>query len=239
MPISTKVKNSNTTTTDSPFEDGESYFGRVVQVVDLGLQPGGEYQGQPKPDKEQILVTFEFPEVIINEQPAWLSVFLSLPDRWDDGNFKGIHLKSNLYKYLNILLPEGLYTGGKNPNYVSFQFNFDWEMLLGKPIQCTIGFNDKGKPKITESTKVPKKFLNSVPELVSAPVCIDMGSEPDQETWLAVPSWIRKIIEGSLDESVANLAEKLNSNNEQEQKKPQKNKKAVEESSDFDDDIPF
>jgi hypothetical protein len=246
MPINTNT--GNTEHKLPPFEDGESYFARVVQVVDLGLQSGGEYQGEKKPDKEQILLTFEFGEVRNEEnRPAWLSVFLSLPDRWEDGNFKGMHVKSNIYKYLNLLIPEELWRKDAATNYVNFGYTFTWDKVLGKPIQLTVAVNDEGRAKIKEAAKVSKKFLDTVPKLENTPVVIDMESATIAQ-WKEIYPWVRKLIGNSLDETIRNrvveLDEKLKSVGDAPAQAPKAipkkvNKKSEKEDTPFNDDIPF
>ena len=244
MPINTNT--GNTEHKLPPFEDGESYFARVVQVVDLGLQDGGEYQGEKKPDREQILLTFEFGEVRNEDnKPAWLSVFLSLPDRWDNGGFKGMHVKSNIFKYLNLLIPEELWRKDSSTNYVNFGYTFSWDKVLGRPIQLTVAVNDEGRAKIKEAAKVSKKFLDAVPELENEPVVIDMESVTPVQ-WGEIYPWVRKLIGNSLDEAVRNrvveLDEMLKSVGDTPAPKPapkRVNKKVEKGDPPFDDSIPF
>lgn len=218
MPI-----NTNTTTTtvyETPFENGEQYYGRIVQIIDIGLQDGGEYLNEKKPDCEQIIVTVEFPEALDKDNnPGWLSLFFKLPQRWENGNFKGIHKKSNTYKLLNLLVPELLWSKDDKGNYVNFGFNFSWSHLLGKPLSCTVSVNDEGKTKILSFDKIPKKYINDVPELISTPIVLDMG-DPMLAEWEAVPNWIHKIIKKSLDPLVVTNAirmESLSSNVKEEE----------------------
>ena len=231
-----------------PWENDEVYFGRVVQVIDLGLQDGGEYQGEKKRDSEQVLLTFEFNEVRNeDDKPCWLSVFLSLPERWENGNFKGMHVKSNIYKYLNMLVPEELYTGGNNTSYVNFGYNFSWDKLLNKPLQLKVKVNDEGRARIVDATKVGKKFLDQVAELENTPVVIDMESVM-LDQWKEIYPWVRKLIGNSLDESVANKAKELDASvREVPEQKPKavpkkKSQKEYKEELDevpFDDELPF
>jgi hypothetical protein len=228
------------------FEDGETYFARVVQVVDLGLQPGGEYQGQPKPDKEQVLITFEFGDVLNGEgKPGWLSVNLDLPDRWETGAFKGMHVKSNLYKYLGILYPDGIYKG-KNPNYANFSRDFKfWDGLLGKTAQLTVKVYDpeQGRAAIVKGSiaKVPAKFANSVPALQNDPASINFDTIT-KEQWDNLYPWIQTKIKGSLDPAVRELAAKLDGEQVATKPTPKKQSKpkvAEVMDADFDDDLPF
>lgn len=215
MPINPNG-NGGTTITTFPWEDGETYFGRLVQIIDLGLQPGGEFNGEKKPDKEEVLWTFEFPEVLNEKgEPAWLSLFMKLPDRWESGQFKGIHVKANLYKYLNMMAPDLLYTGGANKSYVGFGRNFSWDKLIGIPLSFTVSVNDDGRAKITDASKVGKKFLDDVPPLMTEPLVVDMGSVTEAQ-WERVSNWIKKKIENSLDPSVANKAKSFGSNNQED-----------------------
>lgn len=256
MPINVKQSQGSNKSYDYGWEDGETYFARVVQIVDLGLQDGGEYQGSPKPDAEKILFTFEFPDVRNEEgKPAWLSVNLALPQRWEDGGFKGMHVKSNLLKYLDVLYPEGLYRGGKNPNYVTFGHGFDWSRILGRPAQLTITTREtdgkvKAYIKTSSMSKVPKKFVDSVGELENEPMVVDVTTAT-AEQWSKLFPWVRNVISESLDEAVAARARELNTEVEgmaengsesvseaPKKVKPKKTKPEVEEEP-FDDDLPF
>jgi hypothetical protein len=244
MPLN--VKDKANTVAKPVFEDGETYFARVVQVVDLGLQPGGEYQGEAKPDKEEILVTFEFGEVLNGEgKPAWLSVTLALPDRWEDGGYKGMHVKSNLYKYLSILCPSALFKG-KSANYVNFSRGFKfWESLLNTTAQLEVKVYDKENNKASivrgSISKVPAKFLSSVPALQNDPVSINF-SNVTVEQWKALYPWVRTKIASSIDPEVQELAAKMEALIEGSEPAPKakttpKPSKSVYE--DLDDGIPF
>jgi hypothetical protein len=256
MPINVKSGSTGGTFTPPPFEAGETYFARVVQIVDLGLQPGGEYQGNPKPDAEQIMFTFEFADVRNDEdKPAWLSVKLQLPKRWEDsGSFQTFHVKSNLYKFLEVLYPKGLYKG-KNPSYCGFAYNFDWNDILGAPCQLQVTViekDDKTRAYIVNDSvaRIPSKFLSSVPELENEPRVISMDSSLTQEDWDALFPWVRKMISESLDPNVAELAARMESNPEPTRapvkavnKSPKKaaGKLPAETPDDdfYDDDVPF
>lgn len=243
--------NSGSTTVDRPvYEDGEVYFARVVQIVDLGLQEGDEYQGNKKPDSEQVMFTFEFPDVLNGEgKPGWLSMIVTLPQRWEEGgSFKGIHVKSNLYKLFNIVYPEGLFKG-KNPSYYSFSYNFNWEDILNKPVQVGVTVTDEGKTYLNKSTlgRVPAKFINSVGKLANTPRVINMDTVTPED-WDSLFGWVKTKIKASLDPNVVEKAEKmdaLTSKKElpEDSEKPPINKKPKvtkrSDDPDFNDDIPF
>lgn len=237
-------------TVDKPvYQDGETYFVRVVQVVDLGLQDGGEYQGNKKPDAEEILLTFEFGEVLNGEgKPGWLSVNLPLPGRWEEtGKFKGVHIKSNLYKYLEVLYPEGLFNGGKSKDYRSFSYSFDWNEMLGKPCQLTVKVTDDGAAYINKGSisRVPAKFISSVEPLKNEPVVFNLDTASPEE-WMSLFPWVRNKIKASLDPAVVEKAEMLDKMAGQTETNPSrpvenktKPKSAKVTAADFDDDIPF
>lgn len=209
------LDNKETSQVDRPvFEDGEVYLARVVQVVDLGLQAGGEYEGKPKPDKEQVLLTFEFPEVLNSEgNPGFLSVILDLPDHWENGGFKGMHTKSNMYKYMTILCPEGLWQGNST-SYYNFSRSFKfWDSLLDKVCQLEVKVYDKENNKASivkgSITKLSNKIITSFPERISDPLSVNF-SNITLDQWNRLYPWIRDKIKKSLDPRVQDLADTLN-----------------------------
>jgi hypothetical protein len=244
--MSITVNNNGGNFVPPPFEDGEIYFCRGVQVVDLGMQSGGEWEGQPKPDVEQVMVTFEFSEVRNqDDKPAWLSAVFSLPKRWpESGKFQNMHVKSNLYKFLNIVYPEGLYPS-KNPNYVGFANGFDWKQLLNKPVQFGVRVNDEGRAYLNMSTmgRVPSKLVSSVGELENTPVVINMDTVTTEQ-WEMLFPWVRTKIANSLSEDIAAKAAELNEltakpRTTETSKTNNKPKRAKVTPEDLDDDIPF
>lgn len=236
-----------------PFENEEVYFCRVVQVIYLGLQPGGEWQGTKKPDVEQVMVTFEFGEVRTSEdKPAWLSAFFNLPKRWEDsGAFQSMHIKSSLYKFLSIVYPDGLYPS-KNDNYVGFAHSFKWEGVLGKPVQVGVKVvsGDNGtRAYLNMDTlgRVPSKFISSVAELENTPVVVVDIDSITPEEWSVMLPWVRNKILGSLSEEISLKARELNTALLDKDKKETNNKPKAKTNkvnndnlnTPFDDDIPF
>ena len=64
----------------------DNYPARVVQVLDLGLQDGGEWKGKKKPPVNKIMVTYELVDCFcldeegneIEDKPRWISEELNI-----------------------------------------------------------------------------------------------------------------------------------------------------------------
>lgn len=164
----------------------QSYPARVVQVIDMGLQPQREYQGQKKDPAHQIMVTYELVTEFmkdeegndIEDKPRWVSEDFPLYSLGSE--------RANSTKRYTVLDPTCEHEG-------------DWAAMVGRPCQVVVTEYDKrdgGKGNgVGMITKVMKGY--DTPELVNPGRFFDLD-EPDMEVYGALPEWLR-------DKIVANL----------------------------------
>jgi hypothetical protein len=172
-----------------PLEAG-AYPARLVQVIDLGLQPRS-YKGEDKEPQQAIMLTYELVgEFLLDEQgepqedkPRWVSETLPL---YPLGAEKA---KSN--ERLKALDPQGKVEG-------------DFTKLLGVPVVVNIVQNpsktDASKIYAKVSGLVPmraKEVLN-LPDLVNEPRFLDLDA-PNKKVFDELPDWVKDKIRAGLE----------------------------------------
>lgn len=171
----------------SPIPTADSHRAVLIQVVGLGLQPGGVWEGQKKPDKVKVRFTYELPdqkaEFDGEEKPLIIS---------EDMNFSG-HEKSGMVARLNVLDPQNE-TGG------------DLFKLLGK--SCLIQVKHKagnGKnagrtfANIGSVTSLPSILPSITPEEVFNPLVAYDPSAHDEDVFSKLPQFLQDKIKDRLD----------------------------------------
>lgn len=170
-----------------PLIEAGTYPGRLVQLIDLGVQPQRPYQGKEKPPVHMISTTYEFSdEFILDEngepdesKPRWLSEdlpFYSL----DQDRAKS----TQRYKALD---PTEAMDG-------------EWPELLGSPVMITVGVygdGDNQRNCILSTSTVRSKQAATMPELKNKPK-VFLLDEPDVEVFLSLPQWMQEKIKGNL-----------------------------------------
>jgi len=186
-----KVESNNKRVEQEPVKIG-NHAARVVHVIDLGLQPQRPFQGQPKPPKQRIQLTYELSHEfikdgegnLVEDKPRWLS---------EDFAFSAltVELGTSTKRYFAID-PEQTVGG-------------DFTKLVGMP--CTVGIvHNKGKGKhagrvfdnigtVTGPTAMPGY---NQPELVNTPKVFTLD-EPDMEVFSALPELLQKKIKSNLE----------------------------------------
>ncbi len=175
----------------SPALESGSYPGRLVLVVDLGLQNQRDYQGEKKPPAREILLTYEFADEFmkdedgedITDKPRWLSESFPLY------NLDSERAKSTLrYKALD---PKIEYGG-------------DFLKVIGEPVNITVVQNpNKKNPErpwenVAGITTMREKDQKKAPDLMNIPRGFDLEA-PDLEDFMALPKWIQKRILENLE----------------------------------------
>lgn len=202
--------------------DPGTYPAYVVQVIDLGLQPQPDYQGQKKDPAHKIMVTYEFADEFLKDEdgqdqedkPRWLSETFALY------NLESEKAKSTA-RYLAID-PTKKHDG-------------NWPDLLGTPVFVTIVHNEK-KGKVYENIasvapmreKDVKRFTGPVNE----PKFFDLD-EPDMEVFLALPKWVKELVQANLNFEGSKLQKLLKSGGEPEKKQE------TSASEDLEDENPY
>lgn len=174
------------------------YPARVVQVIDLGLQPQRPYQGKDKPPAHTIQMTYELSHEFMKDENGDL---IADKPRWYSEDFPFHNLEADRArstKRYNAIDPEGTVDG-------------DFTKLVGMPCQVMI-------------TKVPDKknegkFKNYVgdvssaidmpgyeqPALINTPVVFSLD-EPDLEVFQKLPEWLQDKIKTNLEYDGSPLA---------------------------------
>ena len=208
-----------------PIEPG-TLPGRLVQVLDLGLQPQ-EYQGETKPPAREISTTYELVDEFMKDEdgndipdkPRWISESFVLH------NLAADRAKSTARYY--ALDPKETFEG-------------DWEKLLGTPVNVTV-IQKKDKKgvvhnNIGSTSAVRARDVASFPKLVNEPRFLDLDnpSNENMQMFTDLPKWIKEKIMKGLEWKGSDFAIAL------EDFKPVKKdkdvKKEVVEDDDDDDD---
>jgi hypothetical protein len=179
------------TTPVEPMEAG-NYPTRLVQVIDLGLQPQQPYKGEEKPPAYMIMTTYEFTDEFmkdedgndIEDRPRWLSEEFPLYSLESE--------RARSTKRYNVLDPEHVHEG-------------DWGQLLSYICTTTV-VQSEGKGKnagkmynnIAATSPMRAKDAEKVPLLINPPKIFNLD-EPDLDTFNSLPNWLQDKIKGNLE----------------------------------------
>jgi hypothetical protein len=147
---------------------------RCVKVIDLGTQKQ-EYGGEIS-WKRQILVIWELPEELNNDQPMTISKFYTL----------SLHEKANLGMDLT--------SWRGRPFTETEKQGFDVTNLIGVPCQLNVMHKDNGKEHI--SSIMPLGKDGKIAEQFNPSVSFDIGEfqKGQKETFNQLSEGIRKMI---------------------------------------------
>ena len=215
-----------------PLMEPGNYPARLVQVIDLGLQPQRPYQGQEKEPAREIGLTWEFLDEFmkdddgedIPEKPRWLSENMPLH------NIRAEKAKSTLrYKAVDPLN----------------EADGDWTKLLGRPVMINIVNNPSKKdPSIVYEnvggvSPMRPKDAAKAPKLVNVPVFFDLD-DPDMAVFTSFPQWLQDKIKSNLEFAGSEFSDRLTET--VKDNKPAKaavNTAQPEEPEDDEDEAPF
>lgn len=180
---------------EQPKLEAGNYPGRLVQIIDLGLQPQRPYQGKDKPPMQEVMWTYELVDAFLvdengkerEDKPRWVSETLPFH------NLKADKAKST--QRINALDPEGKLEG-------------DISQMLDTPVNVTIVINEKdGRTyeNIGGTSPMRPRDAAKCPELKN-PVKLFDSSEPDMEVFNSLPEWIQNKIKGNLNFKGSKLA---------------------------------
>ena len=163
-----------------PMADG-TYPARLVQVIHMGTQPQRPFKGQPKPDADTLMTTYEFlDEFILDEEgnevedkPRWLSEDFPLKST-------NVDLATSTKRY-KVLDPEDEHDG-------------DWAAVIADPCMVTVGSyktrEGKVRNKILSTAPMRAKDAKNAPELKNPPKLFSV-LDPDMEVLGSLPKWIQ------------------------------------------------
>lgn len=173
---------------EQPVIEPGMYPGRIVQVIDLGLQAQRPYQGQEKPPANEIMLTYELVDTFCvdkegNEdetKPRWISETLPLY------NIKQDKAKST-QRYLAVD-PENALDG-------------DFSKIADVPVNVAIVHNkkaDKTYVNVAGISSMRPRDAAKCAELKNPPKVFDLD-EPDMEIFNSLPDWIKEKMKQNLN----------------------------------------
>lgn len=172
--------------------DAGTYPARVVQVLDLGVQPQPDFKGQPKAPAHEIMLTYEFLDEFCKdengeddeEKPRWLSETFPLRNL-------EVELAKSTKRYYALDPDEAL--GG------------DFTLLVNTPCMVTVVQNPgKGKNagkvfnNISGISAMRPKEAAKAEELKNPPKVFVLD-EPDLSIFKSLPQWLQEKIQSNLN----------------------------------------
>ncbi len=178
--------------TEQPLLDIGTYPARVVQIIDLGLQPQMPYMGQEKDPQHEIMVGYELVDsFMVNEKGEEMED----KPRWISESFPFHNLSADLAKSTKRYM-------ALDP---TMAFDGEWPKLIGAPCEVTVGHKpgkgkNVGKTYINVTNVAPMRAAKAAkcPELKNPPILF-LLDEPDGETWQKLPDWIKERLKGNLN----------------------------------------
>lgn len=180
----------NTTSSRTPQEalEPDSYPARVVQVLDLGVQPQRPFQGQEKPPKHEIMLTYELTDAFMKdengeddpEKPRWISErFPILPLQAERAK------STQRYKAIDK----------------ANKFEGDFAKLIGAPCSVLVTQYKSAKDGIVRNgvgAVSPVMRGTVLPELVNEGKVFSL-EDPDIEVFRSLPEWLQDLIKSNLE----------------------------------------
>lgn len=173
---------------DQPVIEPGLYPARLVQLIDMGLQPQKAFQGKEKPPMQEISLTYELTDVFMKDEdgndledkPRWISETLPFH------NLKADKAKST-QRYL-AFDPKGEWEG-------------DFTKALGLPINVVLVHNQVGDKLYTNVASLaamrPKDAEKC--EALKNPTTLFSLDEPDLAVFNKFPKWIQEKIQKNLN----------------------------------------
>lgn len=169
-----------------PMEAG-TYPARLVQIIDLGVQPQ-EYKGEEKAPKVELMTTYEFLDEFLPdengdpnpEKPRWLSETFAL-------NHLDSEKAKSTQRYYAL-----------DPNE---EHDGEWPELIETPVMVTVVEWKKGEKQgnnIASTSTMRSKDAAKAAPLVNPPKIFLMDS-PDVDIFLSLPDWVQDKIKGGLE----------------------------------------
>jgi len=165
-----------------------TYPARLVQILDIGLQPQRAYQGKDKAPAQEIMLTYELVDTFmldeagkeLPDKPRWISETLPFYGLFAD--------KAKSTQRYNAIDPSG-------------EFDGDFAKAIGQPINVTIVNNavgDKVYDNIATISAMRPRDADKCPELINTSKLLDLDA-PDLEVFNSLPEWLRDKIKGNLN----------------------------------------
>ena len=182
-----KIKRERTGPKAEPLEP-DVYRARLVQVIDLGLQPQRPYQGKEKPPAHEIVLTYELVDEFmkdedgndIEDKPRWISETLPFYGLFAD--------KAKSTQRYYAFDPDEAFGG-------------DFAKCIGVPVNVTVVNNISGDTvynNVGNVAAMSGKKAATCPELVNESKVFDLDN-PDMEVFNKLPDWLQEKIKNNLN----------------------------------------
>lgn len=186
-PKTSSSNNNNNFKAQEPLEAG-TYQARVVQVIDLGLQPQRPWQGQEKPPSYQISITYELVDEFMKDEdgndmedkPRWISEILPLRSLSNE--------KAKSTQRYKVFDPNNVFGG-------------DFTRVVETPVMVTIVNNKSGDRiynNVGNVSQMKSRDVQRCPALVNPPSVFDLDN-PDMEVFNKFPQFIKDKITTNLN----------------------------------------
>jgi len=179
-----------------------NYPCRIVQVIDLGLQPQRAWEGQEKPPAQSLMVTYEFIDEFMKDDDG---NELTDKPRWLSEEFPLRSLDSDLAKSTKRMK-------ALDPNLI---LDGDWAKLVDMPCMVTVTTTEgKGKNagrtfnNIGGVSAMRSRDAERCAPLVNPPKILDLDS-PDVEIFKSLPDWLQDKIKANLEYKGSALEQRL------------------------------
>jgi hypothetical protein len=164
------------------------YPARLVQLIDLGLQPQRPFKGQDKPPMQEIMLTYELSDVFmvdedgneLEDKPRWVSETIPFHNL--------VAEKAKSTQRYNAFDPKGDYEG-------------DLSKALESPINVTLVNNvvgDKTYTNVAGLATMRQRDIDKCPELKNPSKLFSLD-DPDMKVFEALPEWIQNKIKENLN----------------------------------------
>lgn len=171
----------------SPIPQEGVQLGVIIQVVDLGVQPGGFYKGAEKPASRKIRLTYELPYELHDFDGEKKPLLIS-----EEFKFSGSEL-STCYKRINSIDPGLKKTGG------------DFAKLVGEAVQVQIvhevptSGKYEGRTFANVAAVSPLMRGMSGPDETFNPQYFYSPDSHDENIWSEMPDFLKEKINTRLD----------------------------------------
>lgn len=168
---------------------------RLLNIIDLGHQPGFVYDGKKTESSWKFEFTYELVNHLMEDnRPFVISEEITNND-WED---KKSGKRTKLVARARSLLGDDYKDGLK-----------DMTKLLGKPCMVTVEINDKGYARIPGQAAVGSApFGMETKEMSNKPYLFDMDN-PDMDSWERLPEFKQEKIRSALNFNETELCKVL------------------------------
>lgn len=165
-----------------------TYKARLVQLIDMGLQPQRPYQGQEKKPAYEIMLTYELVDEFMKDGDG---KDIEDKPRWISESFPFYSLSNEKAK--------------STKRYEAFDkdhtFEGDFTKCVGQPCLVTIVNNKNGDrvyDNVAAVAQMRAKDAANCPDIVNDPKTFDL-TEPSLGVFQSFPVWIQDKIKGNLE----------------------------------------